>query len=157
MKLIIKYSLLVLITINTGGTMSQEKTDMEKLLWIVDNWISTEGGSKSYEEWKKINDTLYEGSSKTVLHGVITFSEILKIEKTDDGIFYVADVKHNPAPVRFKLTEISDTTAVFENPGHDFPNKINYVNENGNLHAFIEGPGKDGKTKKIDFYMTKMR
>jgi hypothetical protein len=157
MKYIIKYSLIVLLIINSGGIMAQEKTDMHKLLWIIDSWVSAGGESSSYEEWKKINDSLYEGSSKTVKNGEVTFSEILKIEKTPEGIFYVADVKHNPAPVKFKLTEVSDSTAVFENPEHDFPKKITYKNEEGNLHAFIEGPGKDGKNKQIDFYMTKMR
>ncbi|MEO8513375.1 MAG: DUF6265 family protein [Ignavibacteria bacterium] len=137
--------------------MAQEKTDMDKLLWIVDSWVSTDGESKSYEEWKKTDDNLYEGGSKTVKNGDIIFMESLRIERTSEGIFYVADVKHNPKPVRFKLTDVSDTLAVFENPEHDFPKKITYMNENGNLHAFIEGPGKDGKDKKIDFFLTKMR
>ena len=46
---------------------------------------------------------------------------------------------------------------MFENPNHDFPQKISYKNEDGNLHAWIEGPGKDGNWKKIDFYMAKAR
>ena len=137
---------------------SQEKTPMQKLLWIVDSWVSPDGSdSRSYEEWKVTGDNLYEGSSKTIKNGEVTFSEILKIENTPEGIYYVADVPHNPAPVKFQLTSVSDSSAVFENPEHDFPKKITYLLEEGNLHAFIEGPGKDGKMKKIDFYFNKMR
>ena len=62
-----------------------------------------------------------------------------------------------PAPVKFLLTGVSDTSAVFENPEHNFPKKITYLLEDGNLHAYIEGHGKDGNTKKIDFYFNKMR
>jgi len=151
-KVILLISIFVL-NINSRGT------SMDKLLWIVDNWVSVNDspGVKSYEEWVKISDDLYEGSSRTEKDGKVTFSEKLKIENTPEGIFYVADVKHNTAPVRFKLTEVNDTLAVFENPEHDFPKKITYSLEEGNLHAWIEGPGKDGSTKKINFYMTKMR
>lgn len=137
--------------------MAQEKTDMQKLLWIADSWVSASGETTSYEEWKVINDNLYEGGSKTVKEGKTIFSETLKIESTAEGIYYVADVAHNTAPVKFKLTSVSDTSAVFENPLHDFPQKITYLLEEGNLHAIIEGPGKDGKIKKVDFFMQKMR
>ncbi|MFI5212203.1 MAG: DUF6265 family protein [Ignavibacteria bacterium] len=137
--------------------MSQEKTEMQKLLWIVDKWVSAEGDMKSYEEWEKKDENLFTGSSKTIKNGEMIFSEGLKIENTPDGIFYIADVKHNPAPVSFRLTSVSDTSAVFENPAHDFPQKITYLLEGGSLHAFIEGPGKDGNTKKVDFCFTKER
>lgn len=155
-KQIIQYLILILFITNMAE--SQEKTAMQKLLWIVDSWVSPDGSdSRSYEEWKVTGDNLYEGSSKTIKNGEVTFSETLKIENTPDGIYYVADVPHNPAPVKFLLTNVSDTSAVFENPEHDFPKKITYLLEEGNLHAFIEGPGKDGNTKKIDFYFNKMR
>lgn len=148
---------IILIIIFNLQLMAQEKTDMQKLLWIADSWVSASGETTSYEEWKVINDDLFEGGSKTIKEGKVIFSESLKIEKTADGIYYVADVAHNPAPVKFKLTNVTDTSAVFENPDHDFPKKITYLLEEGNLHAFIEGPGKDGNTKKVDFYMQKMR
>lgn len=155
-KQIIQFLILILFITNMAE--SQEKTAMQKLLWIVDSWVSPDmGESRSYEEWKVTGENLYEGSSKTVKDGAVTFSESLKIENTPDGIYYVADVPHNPAPVKFLLTNVSDTSAVFENPEHDFPKKITYILEEGNLHAFIEGPGKDGNTKKIDFYFNKMR
>ncbi|HRJ85796.1 MAG TPA: DUF6265 family protein [Ignavibacteria bacterium] len=148
---------LTIIVILCFHLMAQEKTEMQKLLWIADSWVSASGETTSYEEWKVISDDLFEGGSKTVKDGRTIFSEKLKIENTAEGIYYVADVSHNPEPVKFKLTAVSDTSAVFENPLHDFPQKITYLLEEGNLHAIIEGPGKDGKTKKVDFYMQKMR
>ena len=148
---------LIIIIFLSFNIMAQQKSDMQKLLWIADSWVSVSGETTSYEEWKVINDDLFEGGSKTIKDGKVIFSESLKIENSAEGIFYVADVSHNPAPVKFKLVSITDTSAVFENPLHDFPQKITYVQEEGNLHAFIEGPGKDGKTKKVDFFMQKMR
>lgn len=141
----------------SGGSLAQNENDMKKLEWIVENWVSADSELRSYERWEKSSDGLFTGSSQTIKNGDTIFSESLNIERTEDGIFYIADVKHNPAPVKFKLTEISESKAVFENPGHDFPQKISYELTEGNLHAWIEGPGKDGKWKKIDFLMTKMR
>ena len=129
---------------------------MEKLLWIIDKWVSSDGESKSYERWEKINDSLFEGCSETIKSGETIFSEKLKIQKTGNDIFYIADVSHNPEPVKFKLTSLDDIEAVFENPEHDFPKKITYKNENGSLHAWIEGPAKNGEWKKIDFFMNKI-
>jgi hypothetical protein len=132
-------------------------SDFEKLSWIVDRWVSTDGESTTYEHWEKTSNTLLTGGSETVKNGDTLFAEKLKIELTGENIYYIADVKHNPAPVRFKLTSITDTEAVFENPEHDFPQKITYKNTGGVLHASIEGPGKDKNWKKIDFIMNKMR
>ena len=134
-----------------------QNTDMQKLAWIVDHWIATDGESKSYEHWEKTNETLFTGGSETIKNGDTVFSEKLKIELIDGNIYYIADVSHNPAPVKFKLTKLTDSEAVFENPEHDFPKKISYKQVDGNLHASIEGPGKDKQWKKIDFVMNKMR
>lgn len=136
---------------------SQSNRNMEDLLWLVDSWINIGGETVSYEHWKKADDSLLEGSSETIKNGNTVFSEKLKIVKEKEGIYYVAEVKHNPLPVYFKLTMVSKNKAVFENPQHDFPQKITYEIEQGTLHAFIEGPGRSGKWEKVDFYFDKMR
>lgn len=137
--------------------MSQNNLEMEKLSWIADRWVSAEGETRSYEHWEKISDELFTGGSETINNGDTIFTEKLKIEKIDGEIFYIADVKHNPAPVKFKMTSLNDYEAVFENPEHDFPQKITYRLEEGILHATIEGPGSSGAWRKVDFLMNRMR
>ncbi len=149
--------LLIFINLPVKKIMAQNINKMEKLSWIVDNWISTDGEKKSLEHWEKVNDDLFIGGSETVKNRDTLFAEKLKIERTGDDIFYIADVKHNPGPVKFKLTSYTETSAVFENPLHDFPQKIIYMLEEGKLHASIEGPGKEGKWHKIDFFMDRRR
>jgi hypothetical protein len=133
------------------------QTDMKKLEWIIDRWVSAGAESNSYEHWEKISDELFTGGSETVKNGDTIFSEKLQIVKEGNEIYYVADVSHNPAPVKFKLISLSDTEAVFENQEHDFPQKITYMLKEGDLHAAIEGHGKDRKWKKVDFFMKRMR
>lgn len=149
----LKYIWFILFTIiMTDNLLTQTQDDMNKLSWIVDRWISKEGASTSYEHWEKTSDVLFTGGSETVKNGDTVFAEKLKIEVIDGSIYYIADVSHNPEPVKFKLTYVTETEAVFENPQHDFPKKITYMLVEGKLHASIEGP-----SKKIDFVMNKMR
>ncbi len=116
--------------------ISGDKTEMEKLSWILDKWVSKSDSGISYESWSKINDDLYEGNASSVKDNETTFEDKLKIQKTDSGVYYAADVKHNPAPVLFRMISLTDDEAVFSNPEHDFPQKIIYRNEADNLHAY---------------------
>lgn len=136
---------------------SQSNTNLNDLLWIVDDWVNAEGELVCYEHWKKVNDSLFEGGSETVKNGDTVFTEKLKLLKQNNDIFYVANVKHNPAPVYFKFTGLETGKAVFENPDHDFPKKISYELNDGILHAYIEGLSNKGDWKKVDFYFSRKR
>jgi hypothetical protein len=141
---------------------SQDKnTDsnpFDKLSWIVDKWISQYGESITYENWVRLDDTTYSGESHTVRNGDTVFTEQLKIEKIGDDIFYTAVVEHNPGPVNFKLIKCEDNKAVFENPEHDFPNRIIYMlRDDGSLYARIEGKNKKGKKVYSEFFYTRVR
>jgi hypothetical protein len=141
---------------------SQDKnTDsnpFDKLSWIVDKWISPPGESITYENWVRIDDTAYSGESHSVINGITVFAEQLKIEKIGGDIFYTAVVEHNPGPVYFKLIELDTNKAVFENPEHDYPNRIIYMlKDDGSLYAKIEGKNKKGKEVYSEFFYTRAR
>lgn len=155
MKALFYFALFVIF--NYSVSMAQNNFKMEKLSWLCDRWVSADGDTRSYEHWEKINDSLFVGGSETIKNWDTVFTEKLKIEKIDGDIYYIADVKHNPAPVKFKMISLNDYEAVFENPEHDFPQKIIYKLEEGILHASIEGPGSRGEWRKVDFFMNRMR
>ncbi|HMS64607.1 MAG TPA: DUF6265 family protein [Ignavibacteria bacterium] len=122
-----------------------------KLLWITGQWEGIQGSGIYHEEWEKISDSELKGKAYMIKKGEIINNELLKIHEEADGIYYTADVSHNPSPVSFKLTEITDSSFIFENPEHDFPQKISYVNENDvKLKAVVEAV-VNGKLKKIEF------
>ncbi|MEO6692829.1 MAG: hypothetical protein ABIO44_10850, partial [Saprospiraceae bacterium] len=60
---------IILILFITLMSSSQKKSDMEKLEWILDNWVTSGDEVVSYEKWAKINDTLFTGESKTIRNG----------------------------------------------------------------------------------------
>lgn len=63
---------------------------------------------------------------------------------------YIAQPSGRP-PTPFRLLRIGEHEAVFENPEHDFPQRITYSRpEASRLLVGIEGPGK-GERRKIEF------
>lgn len=147
------------------GQAGKSIPDFEKLIWLKGTWVarpSSRDGNRdsdmvSVEIWKRIDAHTLEGHSYTIKEGDTVFTEKLKLEQNEKGIFYVATVPHNPGPVYFKLVRVDENEAVFENPEHDFPNRIIYRRERGEvetLHARIEGVRK-GKESAVDFWFTR--
>ena len=158
MKIFFTLALILLCTMTYSQDKNIDSNPFDKLNWIVDKWISPPGESITYENWVRLDDTTYSGESRTVKDGDTVFTEQLKIEKIGDDIFYTAIVEHNPGPVSFKLIELEDNKAVFENPEHDFPNRIIYMlKDDGSLYSRIEGKNKKGEEVKDEFLYTRAR
>ena len=155
------FTLILLSLLFTMVSSQDKNTDLnpfEKLSWIVDRWISAPGESITYENWVKLDDTTFSGKSHTIKNGDTVFTEQLKIEKIGDEIYYTAVVKHNPDTVHFKLVELGENKAVFENPEHDFPNRIIYMlKADGTFYARIEGKNKKGEDAAGEFFYTRAR
>jgi len=71
------------------------------------------------------------------------FFEFLRLEARSDGIVYVASPRGG-GTTEFRLTEVSAGRAVFENPQHDFPQKIIYTRAGDRLEAEV-GAVRDGE------------
>ena len=75
--------------------------------------------------------------------GRADFVEALALIAMGNDVFYLARPPQNSGPVAFRLTEASDEHAVFENPAHDFPQKLHY-RRNGDVLR-IEVSGETGQ------------
>lgn len=68
-----------------------------------------------------------------------------------DGVqSYIAQPGGKP-PTAFKRTAGGETWARFENPDHDFPQRIEYRREGDRLHAEVAGRGKNGEEAVLGF------
>jgi hypothetical protein len=87
------------------------------------------------------------------------FFERLSIETKDGEIYYVPIVnnQNDQMPVYFKLTAMQDSVFIFENPQHDFPQKVVYeFHKPDILNAFIEGTD-EGAYSKQEFIYKKVK
>ena len=74
----------------------------------------------------------------------------MRIHQEADGLYFTAQPS-GQAQATFKLIRLRDNVAIFENPKHDFPQRVIYgLNADGSLRARIEGV-KNGKQRGIDF------
>jgi hypothetical protein len=103
---------------------------------VEEHWLAPAGGSLM-------------GVSRTVAGGKTVEFEFLQIRDLPEGVFYIARPSGQPE-ARFKLTTKSVDAVVFEDPTHDFPQRIIYRRVDGGLHARVEGT-MNGKSRGIDF------
>ncbi|RWW92134.1 DUF6265 family protein [Flavobacterium cerinum] len=131
---------------------------MDKTNWLIGNWGHTSKEGSLTETWTKANDSVYKGETYFVVGGKDTvFSEKVDLVQENDKLTYIVSVpgQNNEKPVRFDMTSISDTTIIFENPAHDYPNKIVY-NKIGNDSVVAEIFGtQKGKPATEKFAMKK--
>lgn len=131
--------------------------NLQKLDWFIGRWKGKDKEGDFYETWAKINDSLFSGKSHTIYDNDTVFSEVIRIEQTDTNIYYIVNTAHNEKEVAFKLIEVSGNKAIFENPAHDFPNRIIYELKNdSSLYARIEGMS-NGKEVAGEFNLKQIR
>ena len=74
----------------------------------------------------------------------------VRIGERDGGLVYYAQPGGRPA-TEFVLTEIGEKRAVFDNPRHDYPQRITYVlTEEGGMTATI-GFVNGGRPQRFEF------
>lgn len=119
---------------NSGGTNTAEAPvrnydKIENAGWLTGLWENLYPEGKASEKWDKLNDSTLVGSSHFIAGGDTVSAESIRLEQHGDDLFYIPIVRDQNAgqPVSFKLTSSSGDQLVFENPAHDFPQKITYA------------------------------
>lgn len=108
---------------------------MEILSWISGCWEKTGNGRTVEERWTKLAGESMLGVSRTVKDGKTVAYEFVRITRQGDDIYYIA-IPSGQEEASFKLIKWGDGEAAFENPEHDFPQRIIYRRkDDGSLHA----------------------
>ena len=82
--------------------------------------------------------------------------ELVLIKEMNGRLAYEAHPSGQPSAT-FLSTMASDSTVVFENPEHDFPQRVGYRREGADsLQAWIEGQA-NGKSRRVDFAYQRAR
>ena len=141
-----------------SGCAEKGTSDIEKAEWIIGTWENVTPKGSIYETWSIVYADEYEGKSYMLKEKDTVVFETVSMVQKEGGLFYIPAVKNQNEglPVRFTLKSISETRFVFENPEHDFPQVISYVQiGNDSLVAEISGIA-DGEERKVGFPMKRM-
>lgn len=104
--------------------------------WLTGHWRNEGEGRVSEEIWTNGEGGIYLGVNRTIRDGEARGFEYLRIIHTPDYTAYCAQPGGAEA-VCFERVESSEHAVTFENPGHDFPQRIHYVREGDTLTATI--------------------
>jgi hypothetical protein len=138
-------------TTQSGPAGAAPKPTLQTVSWLAGEWSLEKNGRVVTEMWMAPEGGAMLGMSRTVAHGKTVEYEFIVLRQDAAGdIFYVAKPS-GQAETSFKLVRASATEVVFENPQHDFPQRVSYtLKPDGSLLAAIEGQ-KNGKTRRVEF------
>ena len=141
---------LVLAIAGGAGFAEGEAPSLESLGdWLAGYWSGRNGGTTMEEYWMPPSGGVMLGLHRDVFSNGRSFFEYLRIEQGPDGLVYKASPAGRAA-VSFPMIALEERRVVFENPDHDFPQRIIYeIDDGGALHARIEGVqnGKEAATE----------
>lgn len=128
------------------------KATLQDFAWLAGHWRIEQGDRLVDEQWMAPAAGLMMGMARNVQGGKVREYEFTLLRQEPNGdIFYVASPSKQ-SEAQFKLTSLRNGEAVFENPEHDFPKKVIYARQaDGSLLAAIEGPGRDGKPRRVEY------
>jgi len=147
---------LAIITIPVVGQVPRRS--LANLAWMAGCWESRDEVKHLFlsEQWMKPAGGIMLGIGRTVKSGKAVDFEFMRIEQQGADMFYIARPKENKEDTSFMLVKWGVNAATFENPAHDFPQRILYSLRKGGLFARIEGKN-NGKPMGIDFPMKKVQ
>ena len=132
--------LLALMLVTMSSTDATADTCVaDSLSWMAGSWSATRNGIREEEHWMAPRAGVLVGMNRIASDAKLRGFEYFRIETRADGVYYVSSPGGQP-PTPFKLKECGPGRVVFENPTHDFPQRVIYRRAHADtLHARIEG------------------
>lgn len=137
----------------------KKTTPISQAKWLIGRWKNQSAKTLDIETWQKLNDSTFLGRSYSLAGTDTVSSEHIRLEQHAGKLYYIPTVKNqnDGKAVTFTFTSSDNKHLVFENPKHDFPQKISYTQINkDSLVAEISGTWK-GKQKAIPFPMKRIK
>lgn len=118
--------------------------------WLQGCWELISPDRTVEEQWTSPRAGTMLGVSRTTRGGATTDHEFVVLREQDGRLAYEAHPARQPVAV-FTAREASSSRVVFENPQHDFPQRVGYEHKSSSeLLAWIEGV-LNGKPRRIEF------
>jgi hypothetical protein len=147
-------ALLVAACLPVSQVQAQAQADpFASVAWLAGCWAQQGREAGSVEQWTAPAGGLMLGMARIIKNGRVVEFEFMQMRADADGkLNYIAQPQGRP-PTTFKLLSEGEAEAVFENPAHDFPQRVSYRRTAPDrLVARIEGE-MNGKARGIDFAM----
>lgn len=123
--------------------------ELDKLSFMAGCWA----GPGTFEMWMKPDSGSMMGAGRTIRNGKVVSTEFFSVAETVEGVVLNVQLRLATKTTPFRAKEITPTAVIFENPDHDYPQRIIYRRQaDGSLLGRIEGVDK-GKERAVDYPM----
>ena len=140
------------------GLQAAQPQTAAPLAWIEGDWhcdaVPSEGsGPRRFEEyWVRDSRGGLVGAGRLIQQGT-RLLEHMRIAPDAEGRLTFYGAPDGAVPVAFPVARLSDNEVVFENPTHDFPQRISYRHEPNRLIATVSrldgGSARTWRYRKI--------
>ena len=134
---------------------SNSGQQFEKMSWLSGRWEKESNGMKIIETWQRENGIGFLVQGYMLENADTVFTEFIKVTLKQGTIIYAVTLpdQNGTEPVTFKLTENTGQKVVFENPEHDYPQKITYQKHRADsMLVQLEGRS-DQALKKQEYFL----
>jgi len=147
----------LLLTLMLAGAVSGDDSlpAIDDLAWLTGCWAADGAELGNTEQWMAPAGGSMLGMARVVRDGRMVAYEFTRIVTTDDGLVFIASPSGQET-AEFALKQLRDKIVTFENPDHDFPQRIIYrMVDSNNLQGRIEGVTSDGEAH-IEFPLSRI-
>lgn len=138
----------LLLAAALAGAQPAEPPDLS---WMAGYWLSCDDGREVSETWSDRRGNVMLGTSLTVGRNGNSSHEQAQIAFTPEaGVRFIAQPSGQPS-AEFRLVRSGLGEAVFENPEHDFPQRVIYRREGDRLTGRIEGTA-GGREQAVEWH-----
>jgi len=130
-------------------TAAAQTDSVQQLSWMAGCWSVTRGNVAIEEHWMKPAGEIMLGMGRTVRDGKAIEFEFLRIASIDGKLAYIARPSGQPEAT-FALRSLADDEIVFENPEHDYPQRVIYRRTATGVTARVEG-ATEGRVRGTDY------
>ena len=128
-----------------------QSASLDQLAWMAGCWRQQSSGRVVDEMWMAPSGGAMLGVGRTVAKGRAVAHEFMQIREDGGRIAFIARPS-GQAEASFALINTGARDVVFENPTHDFPQRVIYRLDGDTLVGRIEGT-QNGKSRSADYPM----
>lgn len=120
-------------------------TSLDQADFLLGAWRSETQGTLFTERWRREDGDGFRGAAEAERDGERIQQEAMTLRVVAGTLIYAADPEQDGSFVEFTGVRCAAGEAVFENPEHDFPQRLHYrLDDSGTLVAAVsdlEGHG----------------
>lgn len=140
-----------------GAAFTSNSSGIEQLGWLKGCWERrTARGAFIQEQWMAPRGGMMMGMARTFVRDTLREYEFVLIREVDGKVQYEAKPSGQPAAT-FPQKTLTDTLVEFEDPAHDYPQRIGYRKAGSDsIIAWIDGTTSQG-ARRVEFPYARAR